>query len=227
MGLIEQVHGNDHPQLFAFGRGTFYELSLFWNLRSRLSTMLGTTRIVGIPRELASAEGVEPLLGWLEKLRHGGYLKPDLSLAASEAELRRLRAALRAHGFRQAPRDRRWLHGFPNPPEGRERPEYREAIVPFGGPMKRGAHASALVTFSERRAVMSLPSPEGVRLPWGYVRLSIRGLPMALPMNSVSAHKLIPYSESLQDGMRVKTNPAQGFWSWDLRGRLRPTPPAA
>lgn len=217
MDLIEQVHGVDrYPQLFAFGRGTFYELSLFWNLRSRFSTMLGTTRIVGIPTELASVEGLGPLPGWLEKIRHGGYLKPDLSLVAGKEELRRLMAALQALGFRQAPRDGRWLHGFPNPPEGRERPEYREAIAPIGGPMKRGANANALVTFSERRAVMTLPSPEGVRLPWGYVRLCIRGLPIALPMNSVSAQKLIPNAESIQDGMRVKTFSGQGTWSWDL-----------
>lgn len=218
MDLIEQVRGVDrYPQLFAFGRGTFYELSLFWNLRSRLSTMLGTTRIVGIPRELASAQGLEPLPGWLEKIRHGGYLKPDLSLAAGKADLGRLQAALRAHGFRQAPRDGRWLHGFPNPPEGRERPEYREAIAPLGGPLKRGASANALVTFSERQAMMTLPSPKGVRLPWGYVRLSMRGLPMALPMNQVGAQKLIPDAESIQDGMRVKTISGQGTWSWDLR----------
>jgi len=217
MELIEQVHGVDrYPQLFAFGRGTFYELSLFWNLRSRFSTMLGTTRIVGIPRELANAEGIEPLLGWLEKVRHGGYLKPDLSLAAGKAELSRLQSALRAHGFRRAPRDRRWLHGFPNPPEGREQPDYREAIAPIGGPLNRGANANAIVTFTEQRAVMALASPKGVRLPWGYVRLSMRGLPMALPMNSVSARKLIPDAESIQDGMRVKTISGQGTWSWDL-----------
>jgi hypothetical protein len=217
MELIEQVHGVDrYPQLFVFGRGTFYELSLFWNLRSRFATMLGTTRIVGIPRELASAEGVEPLLGWLEKIRHGGYLKPDLSLAAGKAELSSLRSALRAHGFRRAPRDRRWLHGFPNPPKGREQLEHREAIAPIGGPLKRGANANAIVTFTEQRAVMTLASPKGVRLPWGYVRLSMRGLPTALPMNSVSAQKLIPNAESIQDGMRVKTISGQGTWSWDL-----------
>lgn len=216
MSAFEQVGGfDDPPILYAIGNGSFEELVMFWNLRSRLAHRLGNTAILGMPRELLAEEEIAPVLEWIETLRHGSYYKPDLSLLGREPELARMRAALRRHGFRQAPSDGRIKHSFPNPPEGREVLEYRASLSP-AGPMKRGTQASVLVTFSGRRALLDLPSPDEVKLPYGYVRLSIRGLPLALPMNSVTADKLIGYAEATQDGLRVKTDSGPRSWRWDL-----------
>jgi hypothetical protein len=216
MAAFEQVGGFDSPPiLYAIGKGNFEELVTFWNLRSRLAPRLRNTAILGVPRELLVEKEITPVLEWIETLRHGTYYKPDLSLLGAEPELSRMRTALRRHGFHQAPRDGRIKFSFPNPPEGRERLEYRPSIS-RQGPMKRGTQASALVTFSGRRALLDLPHPEEVQLPYGYVRLSIRGLPLALPMNSVTADKLIGYAEATQDGLRVKTDSGPRSWRWDL-----------
>jgi hypothetical protein len=216
MSAIEQHGGFDRPPvLYGIGAGTFDELVLFWNLRSRLADRLGMTPMLGIPRELISAEGIAPVLGWLEKLSHGSYCKPDVLLFGRDPELSKLKAALRHHDFREAPDDGSIKHSFPNPPKGREVREYRASFA-LGGPMRRGTQASSLVTFSGRRAILDLPKPEGVKLPFGYVRLSIRGFPLPLPMNAVTAGELIAWSDSTQDGLQVKTNSGPDSWRWDL-----------
>ena len=120
-------------------------------------------------------------------------------------------------GFTSAGERVRFQHSFPNPPKGREGLEYFEmASGRFGGPMKRGATASTLATVTDRHISLDLPPPDGVRLPFGYLRLAVRGLPLPLPLNATTAAQIIPNAYVSQDGLTVHTQTAQR-WSWDVR----------
>src|ERR1051326_1561125 len=61
MNTFEQHGGLDGwPCLFIFGEAGFDEIVHFWNLRSRMSTFMGSRPVVGVPRELLSEEELEP-----------------------------------------------------------------------------------------------------------------------------------------------------------------------
>ena len=218
MNTFEQHGGLDGwPCLFIFGEAGFDEIVHFWNLRSRMSTFMGSRPVVGVPRELLSEQELEPIRRWVETPTRGSYYKPDITLVVPERESPAARAALEKLGFRSAGNRVRFQHSFPNPPEGREQLEYFEyGSGQFGGPMKRGATASTLATLTDSRISLDLTPPDGVRLPFGYLRLAIRGLPLPLPLNSATAAQIIPNAYVSQDGLTVLTQTARR-WSWDVR----------
>jgi len=208
MSSTEQRGGFDGwPCLFVFGEASFNEIVHFWNLRSRLSGTYDRRCIVGIPRELLSAADLEPLRGWVDPPAYDTYFKPDITLATSEKEAPATRAAFEELGFVSAGRRTRYQHSFPKAPKGREGLEYFElGRAQLGGPMKRGAAASVLATVTGRRISLDLPSPDGVRLPFGYLRLGIEGLPLPLPLSATGARRLIPNAWVSQEGLTVKTH---------------------
>jgi hypothetical protein len=218
MNSFEQSGGLDGwPCLFVFGEAGFDEIVHFWNLRSRLSSFLGSRPIVGVPRELLSALELGSIRRWVEMPVGATHYKPDITLVVPDRERLAARTALEDLGF-TSPGDRvRFQHSFPNPPEGREGLEYFEmASGQFGGPMKRGAGASTLATVTDRSISLDLPPPDGVKLPFGHVRLAVRGLPLSLPLNATTAAQIIPNAYASQDGLTVLTQTAQR-WSWDVR----------
>jgi len=218
MNSFEQSGGFDGwPCLFVFGEGSFDEIVHFWNLRSRLSSFLGSRTIVGVPRELLSELELRPIRRWVDMPIGATHYKPDITLVTNERDAPAARTALENLGFKSAGERVRFRHSFPDPPKGREHLEYFEmGSGRFGGPMKRGVTASALATVTERHISLDLPPPDGVRLPFGYVRLAIRGLPLPLPLNNTTAAQLIPNAYVSQDGLTVLTQTAQR-WGWDLR----------
>jgi hypothetical protein len=217
MDTFQQAGGFDGwPQLFVFDSASFNELVWFWNLRSRLSSWGGLRQIVGVPRELLSADELQPVRAWVEAPQGGTHYKPDISLVGSRQAVASAGEAFEELGFRRPEKGASLVHSFPNPPEGREALEYSPQMSGVGGEMKRGARSSALVTFSDGNAVLDLPPPKGIRLPFGHVRLAIEGLPLALPMNSVTAQQLIPGASVTEDGMTVITTPQVRPWSWKI-----------
>jgi hypothetical protein len=217
MGSYEQRGGIDgYPCLFVFGKGGFEEVVHFWNLRSRMSGIYGRHGIVGVPRELISAADLEPVRDWVEMPSGATHFKPDISLVAAPNEVAGVRAALEELGFSNAGERTRYQHAFPDPPEGREGLEYFElGTGQLGGPMRRGAHASTLGTVTDRRISLDLPSPDGVRLPFGYLRFAIDGLPLPLPLNPATAKGLIPDAWVSPDGLTVKTH-TEKRWRFDF-----------
>jgi hypothetical protein len=208
MRLTEQRGGVDGwPCLFVFGEAGFNEILHFWNLRSRLSGAYGRRGIIAVPRELLSAADLEPLRGLAEQPAFGTYFKPDISLASPIKEAPAARAALEELGFASAGERTHYQHASPKPPEGREQLEYFElGTAQLGGSMKRGAKASVLATVTGRRISLDLPSPDGVRLPFGYLRLGIDGLPLPLPLRDAGARRLLPNAWVSREGLTVKTH---------------------
>jgi hypothetical protein len=218
MNTYEQYGGRDTwPHLFVFGRASFDELVYFWNLRSRLSSWAGLRPIVAVPRELLSPEELQPIRTWVTTPPTGTHYKPDISLAGPEREILAAAKALQGLGFKRADDDAGLQHSFPDPPKGREGLEYSEYPPGISGAMKRGATDFAQVTISDRRALLELPSPAGVRLPFGYLRLAIRGLPLPLPLNSVTANNIIQNAFVSEDGLTVLTTTAAPRWTWEVR----------
>jgi hypothetical protein len=218
MDTIEQVGGGDQwPYLFIFGDAGFNEVVLFWNLRSRLTSWAEGRRIIGIPRELLSAQDLHPVRTWVDAPVGATHYKPDITFIAAGRDLPAARAAFKELGFQRAPKNAQRQHSWPRPPEGREGLEYSEWPRWPSGPTKRGAAASTLVTIADRHASLEMPTPEGVKLPFGHLRLAIRGLPLPLPMNGISASHIIPNAYVSQDGMTVLTTTGNSRWGWDIR----------
>ncbi len=218
MNTFEQRDGFDGwPCLCVFGEAGFDEIVHFWNLRSRMSTFMGSPLVVGIPRELLSEQELEPIRRWVETPKRGSYYKPDITLVVPKRESPVARTALEKLGFNSAGDRVRFQHSFPNPPKGREQLEYFEyGSGQWGGPMKRGLTASTLATVTDSRISLDLAPPDGVRLPFGYLRLAVRGLPLPLPLNAATAAQIIPNAYVSQDGLTVLTQTARS-WSWDVR----------
>ncbi|HEY0318854.1 MAG TPA: hypothetical protein VGC49_11250 [Solirubrobacterales bacterium] len=217
MGAYEQRAGFDgYPCLFVFGRAGFEEIVHFWNLRSRLSGFHDSRPIVGIPREMLSATELEPIRVWVEEPKGATYYKPDISLAVEPAERPAVLAALEELGFVSAGERTRYRHGFPEPPDGRTALEFFElGTGQLGGPMRRGANATTLATVTDGRAALDVPSPEGVRLPYGYLRFSIDGLPLPLPLTTAAARRMIPNAWVSQEGLTIKTH-TERRWRFDI-----------
>lgn len=217
MGAYEQRGGIDgYPCLFVFGRAGFEEIVHFWNLRSRLSGVHDRLPIVGIPREMLSAAELEPIRAWVEEPKGATFYKPDISLAVEPAERPAVLAALEELGFVSAGERTRYRHGFPEPPDGRTALEFFElGTGQLGGPMRRGANATTLATATDGRVALDVPSPEGVRLPYGYLRLAIDGLPLPLPLTTAAARRMIPNAWVSQEGLTIKTH-TEKRWRLDL-----------
>ena len=217
MSSYEQRGGIDgYPCLFVFGKADFGEIVHFWNLRSRLSGAYGDRGIVGVPRELLCADDLKPVREWVEMPSGATHFKPDISLVVEPDEATAVRTALEELGFSNAGERTKYQHAFPDPPQGREGLEYFElGTGQLGGPMRRGAKATTLATVTDRRISLDLPSPEGVRLPFGYLRFAIDGLPLPLPLSPVTAKGLMPHAWVSADGLTVKTH-TEKRWRFDF-----------
>ncbi len=217
MSAHQQEGGFDGwPCLFVFGRAGFEEVVHFWNLRSRMSGFGRGRAVVGVPRELLTATALEPIREWVDLPSGATHYKPDISLAVATADAPAVRAALEELGFSNAGERTHYRHSFPDPPEGREALEYFElGTGQLGGPMRRGANASTIATVTDRRISLDLPSPDGVRLPFGYLRFAIDGLPLPLPLTPTTAKGLIPEAWASQEGLTVKTH-TEKRWRFDI-----------
>jgi len=184
MNSFEQAGGFDGwRHLFVFERGSFDELVYFWNLRSRMSAWNGERAIAAITTDLLKTEELAAIRRWAEAPNAGSYFKPDLCLAGPERAMEPTKKVLKKLGFKRTKLPGKFQHSFPDPPAGREQLEYTEYPLGVGGPMKRGVTSTSLVTISSKHAYLALPKPTDPKLPFGYVRLTIRGLPLPLPLN--------------------------------------------
>ena len=62
---------------------------------------------------------------------------------------------------------------------------------------------------------LDVPPPEGVRLPYGYLRFAIDGLPLPLPLTTAAAERMIPNAWVSQEGLTIKTN-TERRWRFDI-----------
>jgi hypothetical protein len=183
MGSTESINGPSQRALFVIDNPASYEeLVLFWNLRARYPTTGGELSIVAVTTGGLADKGFsQAILEWLKRPPHS--VKPDLSVAVSEASAEHATRALTDAGVKLI-EGYGWTV-FAELPEDRRALEFQLGPLSISQRLRRGRRNDTLIDFREGSNPVRLSLPEGMPsdLGWtGSVHVEINGLPLALPL---------------------------------------------
>lgn len=203
----------DWPYLVVLSTGSFEELVRFWNFRARSSTYHPGMPVVGIPKSLLRQEQPLRLIReWLAPVP-GFQRSPDLLVNCRPRDLPQLEQALRSAGLtREAQRQLNMSSGRDVQPK--PTPTYLPARLLLGGHMIRGSAETALVPIAQRMS-LALEPPEQFDLRTGqFVRLTLRNLPLPLPLTASAAVRIHP-NGFVSDGLTIVFGATRRY-SFDL-----------
>jgi hypothetical protein len=191
MDVVEWNRPQEWPYLIGLRSASFNELVGFWNFRSRSYQFRPGSAVVGLPYQLLRhASALTPVREWLAP-RPGERFTPDVFINCPGGDLPEYERTLKAAGLqRESSPDVRRSWGRDIRPN--ESPTYAPGNLFIGGRLSRGTSDSALVP-KTRRMSLALDPPGEFDLRTGHsVRLSLRNLPLPLPITASMARRIHP-----------------------------------
>lgn len=202
-----QVSATGIRQLFVFCNRDFDELVFFWNVRARSANFGPGPGFVGLDHEaFHHTQDVVDVAEWLTSDRVGLVIKPDVLVSVHPSKKDLVAASLEKLGFRAAPEDAPFQESWPNPPEGRELPEYMTVTSPIlGHALRRGLKGEQLAIVKMGDNTISLEQPEFKFRHGGHIVVELVDLPLPLPVSISSAKRVISNSTPTPGGLRFVT----------------------
>jgi hypothetical protein len=215
MDVVHHIDPHEYPYLVIL-RGSFRELVVFWNVRSRSAVWMSGSPIVGVPYEAIRRPALLSGLSQWAQPPPGVSRTPELMVNGGGDE-KAIARALHYAGFdpQIEPEVHRSVGGDVEP---RDRPLYGYYKLLLGGPLVRGAVGATLCAIADGRTSVSLPRPEPL-LRGGNraLRVVVDGLPLPLPLTESLAARITDDGIATRDGVMRQILDWGKTWELDLR----------
>lgn len=217
VGMDAYHHTNPHefPYLVILG-GSFRELVVFWNVRSRSAVWMSGSSIVGVPYEAIRRPALLSGLAHWAQPPLGVSRTPELMVTGA-GDAQEIASALQHAGFdpQEEPEIRHSVGGDAEP---RSRPLYGYYKLLLGGPLVRGTAGATLCAIADGRTSVSLPRLEPL-LRGGNraLRIVVDGLPLSLPLTDSLGPKITDDGIATRDGVMRQILDWGKTWELDFR----------